>query len=319
MSKISIVIPCYNAQGYIGKCLNALVKQSYKDFEVIIIDDCSDDDTVSVVTEWAAQCDLSIKVITNEINLGPSLSRYKGAMSSVSEWVTFCDSDDWYEPNFLEKMIQMAEKHNCDIVFCGYQSIIGDRVIEHPLGEISRCMIPHDALYINVDALWRTFVKRDIYVNTPQPDIRNGEDMAVIPLLIQSASKVGLLNDVLYNYYIRPGSVSLCPSDKMIDSLVESFEHIHKYMNNIFYNEKEYLGVRNMIYGCLLNLFKFSYNTKKARSILQNFEKFYPNWSRNPMLSQMPIFKRCYVWCAKHRLYILMWLLSKAHTIMIKF
>ena len=318
MAKVSIIIPCYNAQDYICKCLDSLLGQTFRDFEVILVNDCSKDNTIKVAEEWIRNHNLSVHLISNKKNSGPSLSRYYGAKFSQSEWVAFCDSDDWYESEFLEKMMTKAQQEQCELVFCGYRNVIGNKFDNHPLGVRPLVLSPKEALYMNVDSLCMTIVKRTIYINTPQPDIRNGEDMALVPLLIQGATQVGVLNDVLYNYYIRPGSASLSPSEKMIDSLVKSFEHINVNLSDKFQSEKEYLGIRNLLYGCLLNLFKYSYNTKKASKIIEDFEKDYPLWAKNKKISDLPIFKRVYVWSCKYRLYWIMWILSMVHSIMLK-
>ena len=318
MAKISIIIPCYNAQGYICKCLDALMNQMYKDFDVILVNDCSNDDTLRVASEWVLRHRLKVKITTNEKNSGPSLSRYNGAKLSQSKWISFCDSDDWYEPEFLQKMVAKAENDHCEVVFCGYRNVIGNRLDNHPLGDKELIMSPKDAMYMDVDSLCMTLVRRDIYIQTPQPDIPNGEDMALVPLLIQGANKVGVLNDVLYNYYIRLGSASLNPSDTMIDSLLKSFNHINQNLNNCYYSEKEFLGIRNMIYGCILNLFKYSYNTKRAELIIKEFEKDYPKWSSNYMISRLPLFKRVFVKCAAKRYFLIMLLISRFHSFLLK-
>lgn len=318
MAKISIIIPCFNAEKYICRCLNGLLMQTYKDFDVVLVNDCSKDATVKTVKEWLRKYELNIQILTNKVNRGPSLSRYNGAKQIHSEWVAFCDSDDWFEPEFLERMIAKAQKDKCDMVFCGYRNVIGSKLDNHPLGDKDLVLTPMEAMCKNVNSLCMTLVKRDIYISTPQPDIRNGEDMALIPLMIQRVRNVGILSDVLYNYYIRPGSASQSPSNKMVESLIKSFDFIHHNLESSYYFEKEFLGIRNLVYGCLLNLFKYSYNTSKANSILRDFEKVYPNWINNKMLDQLSVFKRIYVWCAYHRLYFVMWVLSRIHSLMLK-
>lgn len=318
MAKVSIVIPCYNARDYITKCLDSLTRQSFKDFDVFLVNDCSTDDTEAIIKEYVKKSLLDIHYIQNTVNSGPSLSRYYGAKASTSEWVTFCDSDDWYEDAFLAHMIAQAENEKCDIVFCGYQNVIGEKIDKHPLSDETKTYKAREAMYLNVDSLCMTLVKRSIYVATPQPDLRNGEDLALVPLLIQGATKVGVLFEVLYNYYIRPGSASLSPNEKMIDSLIKSFKHIDTYLTEQFTEEKEYLGIRNLIYGALLNLFKYSYNTTKADLILSDFETKFPSWEKNKGISTLPLFKRVYVKCAKHRLYFMLFILSRFHSFMLK-
>lgn len=318
MQKISVIIPCYNAHDFIIKCLDSLLMQTFKDFEVIIVNDCSDDDTVQIANDWAEHHNLIVQVISNERNSGPSISRVKGAELSQSEWVAFCDSDDWYEPDFLEKMYDKAQRDRCELIFCGYRNVIGKKLDSHALTKEDLVLTPQKAMYLNVDSLCMALVKRKIFIGAPLLDIRYGEDMALVPILIQSANSVGVLNDVLYNYRIRQGSASLCPSNIMIDSLVKSFNYINTYLDNKYKFEKEYLGIRNLIYGSLLNLFKYSYDKKKANELINEFEEDFPFWGKSKTLMRLPLFKRIYVVCAKYRLYFIMYMLSHLHSIMLK-
>lgn len=318
MAKVSIVVPCYNAQNYIVRCLDSLENQTYKDFDIIIVNDCSTDNTIDIINEWNKDNKLTIKLISNTSNLGPSLSRYYGVVQSNSEWIAFCDSDDWFENCFLETMIDKVEFDNSDIIFCGYQNIIGDYIDRHPLSTEPLLLSPQSALILNADSLCITLVRKSIYLNVPQPNFRNGEDMAIIPLLIQKSKSVSVIPEIMYNYFIRTGSASLTPNDRMIDSLIKSYEHIKAHISNNYFIEMEYIGIRNLVYGCLLNLFKYSFDTKKAEYIITLFEKDFPDWINNTYISKLPLFKRFFVMCAKRRCFFFLYLLSHIHSFFLK-
>lgn len=318
MANISIIIPCYNAQQYILNCLNSFLNQTFKDFDIILIDDCSSDNTIEVVQNWKEQHQFHLSIIVNEVNLGPSKSRFIGASASTSEWLAFCDSDDWYETTFLHDMLYKANVDNCDIVFCGYQNIIGNKKDIHLLKTISHTLSPKEAMSLNVDSLCMSIIKRSIFVSIPHLDVRYGEDMALIPLLICNSQRIGIISEALYNYNIRPGSASLSPSEIMIKSLIKSFSHINTYADNTYFDEKEYLGIRNLIYGSLLNLFKYSYNVSFANSILDDFEVDYPNWYCNKYINKLPYFKQLYILCAKNRFFFMLFILSKIHSLMLR-
>ena len=101
MSKISVIIPCYNAEKYIKKCFDGLEKQIFKEFDVIVIDDFSTDNSLNILYKIKQKSKLKIKVIEMKQNVGPGEARNVGIKASDSEYLAFCDSDDYYEENFL--------------------------------------------------------------------------------------------------------------------------------------------------------------------------------------------------------------------------
>lgn len=108
MATISVIIPCYNAGEYIEKTLRALEQQTLQDFEVIAVDDCSSDNTAEVIRTIAAGSNLQITLLQNEVNSGPALSRNRAIDASCAEFVCFCDSDDWYEEDYLQLMYEKS-------------------------------------------------------------------------------------------------------------------------------------------------------------------------------------------------------------------
>ena len=120
---VSIIIPCYNAQKFIGRCLSTLERQTYKNIEVVVVDDCSSDKSFETISNLKEQLNLKIIVEKNKENLGPSLTRQKGVSISTGDYICFCDSDDWYDDIFVERMLSTLIKNNSDIVFCGYKVV----------------------------------------------------------------------------------------------------------------------------------------------------------------------------------------------------
>ena len=108
MAVISVIIPCYQAAAYIEKALRALEQQTFQDFDVILVDDCSADNTAEVIRAFAESSSLNITLLRNEVNSGPGASRNRAIAHSQAEFLCFCDSDDWYEPDYLQCMYKKA-------------------------------------------------------------------------------------------------------------------------------------------------------------------------------------------------------------------
>lgn len=115
MPKISIIVPVYKAEKYITDCILSLQRQSIKDIEIILVDDCGGDNSIFIV-EKLAKFDKRIKIIYHQENLGPMMARYDGVLKSEGDYITFCDSDDTLPHDALEKLLNKAIISGADIV-----------------------------------------------------------------------------------------------------------------------------------------------------------------------------------------------------------
>lgn len=302
MTHISVIIPCYNAAGYIANCLEKLEQQSYQEFEVVIIDDCSSDNTINVVRTFAEKSRLQIKLISNEKNLGPGASRNRGIQSSKAEYVCFCDSDDWYDPDYLELMVAASRNGEADMILCNSCKVTKKGKTEIRLfSGMSSSASAKQVLSLGLDSLCNLMVRRSIAAEVPQPKLYNGEDMAVIPLMIMRCSAFGFVEKCIYNYFCRSGSLSLSAHVGMIDVLERSFQYIIDHQQPGFEKEIEYIGMKNLVYGGLLSYFKAGKDSVPAKLMLERFEEKYPNWYSNLYKGNLPLFKKVFLFFAKLR------------------
>lgn len=116
MKKISIIIPVYQAENYICRCVDSILSQIYSNLEIILVDDGSTDKSCEICDQYAKK-DNRIKVI-HQVNSGVSVARNRGLDICSGEYVTFVDSDDFIEPNMYEEMMKNAEEYHCDVVMC---------------------------------------------------------------------------------------------------------------------------------------------------------------------------------------------------------
>lgn len=124
---ISIVIPAYNASGHIGETLDSVKKQTYTNWEIILVNDCSTDHTVNLVKQFAEQVSSTIKVITNETNSGVSVSRNVAVANASGSWLALLDSDDVWLPNHLETLVnEVVKESGLNIVYSGFQAFLDD-------------------------------------------------------------------------------------------------------------------------------------------------------------------------------------------------
>ena len=316
---VTIVIPCYNVAKYIKRCIDSLVGQSFQKFKVILVDDKSTDDTYQYLLQLQATSGLDIMVLQNSCNSGPAVSRNKVILEADTKYITFCDSDDWYEPDFLKTMVSLLEDNAADMAFCGYKVVdehgnSQSRPVYNRSGLISR----EEAFCLDADSLCMLMVKTDIMKDTLLPDLRNGEDVATVPLLMAKANRYAATVSCLYNYFRRSDSASERPTMKAVESLVCSYQYVQKNFPDKYIKEKEFLGIKNLLYSTIITLFSCSNNRHMAKSLLQEFEDIYPNWKNNPYIASLRGYKKIVLQFLYYRFFLGVKFISFVRLIMVK-
>lgn len=315
-NRVSVIIPCYNAAGYIAKCVEALARQTFGDFLAIFVDDCSTDSTVDAIEEAAESAGLNYLVIKNDHNCGPGQSRANGLAVATTKWVCFCDSDDWYDDGFIERMLGNVEDTGANVGICGYR-VVGERgVVDCAPAAESRLLTASEALRLDVDSLCVLIVDRNSFRGIEMPDIRNGEDMCVVPALLSRAEGCYVDSACLYNYLRRSDSASERPTLAAVDSLLESFRCLRESIADGFEEELEFIGVKNCVYAIFITLFTVGYYPKKAAEILDSFEKVYPNWRENELIGTLPGYKRLVIGLVGKRRFAVLRLIALARGLM---
>lgn len=316
MCNVSVIIPCYNVENKISKCLDSLSHQTVRNFEVIFVDDCSTDNTVDKINRFRIDSDLDIKLLKLESNSGPGIARNEGIKIAAGEYLCFCDSDDRYAYDFIEKMYNSCSQ-GCDLVIC-------NMILEkngHCISNRSRSIKPSDIpelLAYNDGSLCNIMFHRSLFNDLKLPSIYHGEDMAIVPLLISKANKFDYIDESLYYYQVNNDSLSNTASKKTCDELLESFKFLKDNINAEFYDELEFCGIKNVLYGYTLNAFKARLAIKQIKQVIKDFEINYPKWYRNQYIKVLGLAKRLYLMCVRFNFLFLVRLYSKTHEFLLK-
>ena len=235
MSLVSIIIPTYNTEKYIEKCIQSVLEQTYTDYEIIIVDDCSTDNSMDVVARFK---DPRIKVIKNEINRGPSYSRNRGIQLSKGDFIALLDSDDWWTPNRLEVMMDFIESHHADVLF--------DNVLYIREGEekpyttyyqfkgitVDKAQQVTPEYFVNNDlGILKAIIRKEIIMDHSiqyEESITYGEDFIFYLEIITRTTKVWLLKEGYYYYLSREGSLVknfFALSEECLKATEEILEH----------------------------------------------------------------------------------------------
>lgn len=210
--KVSIIVPVYNAEKNLHKCLNSIVNQSYSNLEIILINDGSSDNSGAICDEFAEN-DSRIKVIHQE-NSGPSSARNNGIEQATGQYIQFVDADDFPTPDMTK---QLVNSYNQDIqlVICGYQSINSElesveRFVPHIIGTLEKqdFLNSFGELYkqIIIPSIWNKLYITDLIKLNKihfHNDLRLGEDLLFNLSYFKTCLKVCIINDILYHYKVE--------------------------------------------------------------------------------------------------------------------
>lgn len=203
---ISIIVPVYKVEQYLDRCLNTIVNQTYKNLEIILVDDGSPDNCPQMCDEWAKK-DNRIKVIHIE-NDGVANARNQGIAMASGELIGFVDSDDYIEPTMFEHLYDNLIKHNSDISVCGYQ-INEEADVDENVKSISQL----DALKLicsgdyKYGMLWNKLYRKALFNGVEIPRFVCCEDLTANYYLFKKARKIVESDKKLYHYYQNENSV----------------------------------------------------------------------------------------------------------------
>ena len=296
--KISIIIPIYNVEAYLDKCISSILHQTYKNLEIILVDDGSPDSCGTICDKYA-KIDNRINVIHKK-NGGLSDARNAGLKIATGEWITFVDSDDWLESNSLEHMISLANKYHADLIIGGTKKIKGNNCIMqiYTISEEQTIMNTEQAIcdfFINRWASWARLYKSNIHKNVFFPVGEINEDEAIVLTILEKCTKIIRTSKIVYNYRFRPESITTtsfhpkkldwCKHCKQnLDYITNKYPDLiplarKRYisslmwaLNNITYNTKEFKipieKIRQELKNnlCFLNGFSFK---ERFRAFLQ--------------------------------------------------
>ena len=218
---ISVIIPVYGVEKYISQCLDSVINQSYKNLEIIVVNDGTKDRSAEIAREYA-QKDNRIKVYDYE-NGGLSVARNRGLELAKGEYISFLDSDDWLHPDFYKKLADALETNNADIAKCSFIEI--DTATEKiKCFQGSKIKEADFGLYFSKGILWivvwNALYKREIVTGVLYPAGVNFEDNYASGMYIFKAGRVVELQDALYYYRRNLSGLSKEIKKRPFDSLI---------------------------------------------------------------------------------------------------
>ncbi|MGP5029609.1 glycosyltransferase family 2 protein [Corynebacterium casei] len=230
MSLVSVIVPVYNVAEFVDSCLKSLLGQTYKDIEIVVVDDGSTDNTPEVCSEMSRR-DPRIRVI-NQSNRGVSAARNKGVSEARGEYVCFVDGDDIAHPKMVERLVRSLESAHADVACAGYERFTSHYVPVDLPHESASCTFSAQAacselLYQRIpNGPWAKLFPRVVLADVPfLESLRLGEDLLMNFDVFSRSAQVVVLEEPLYGYRQREGSTmrTVRTSDRRL--VVEQLEH----------------------------------------------------------------------------------------------
>lgn len=280
---ISIILPVHNTSPYLEECLNSILNQSFKDYELICVDDGSSDNSYEILKKYE-------KIITNckvihQENQGVATARNLGLKNVTGDYIVFIDSDDYIKPNYLEKLYNEICRTNSDVVICNFYRYYENSNLKLPVilkkssgiysnYDILKSLIPDNLIH---SYLWNKLWKKELFDNLEFPNIKY-EDISIMCYLFYKAKKVSIIDDALYYYRIRKTSIVRNYSISTQNDYVKSYGFIRLFLKekDLFHKYKlsfTLLSIKVFLVMSFINIFLIK-DYKNIKITFENFNLF---------------------------------------------
>ena len=293
MKKVSIIIPVYNTEKYLKKCLNSVVKQTYKNIEIIIVNDGSPDNSQNIIDKFKQQYPKLIKSFIKK-NGGLSDARNYGIEKATGNYIAFLDSDDYVEQDCYEKMINKAEEKDFDLVVCDFKNIYdtrqvqGNSNIKNDLYEKETIKKVFKDIY---PVAWNKLYKKSLLEKV---QFKTGvwyEDVEFLYRLLPEIHSIGVVKEPLINYVHRDGAITKT-FDERLYNYVDNWNGLLEYYkkNNLlkkYYKEFEYAYVRYLYATFIKQATNYSDYKEYLKAVdiaIKNVKTNFPHYRKNKLL-----------------------------------
>lgn len=285
---ISIIIPCYNTEKYIRKCLDSVLNSTFKDIEIIAIDDGSHDSTYEILKEYKEKD--SRMIISTKKNTGQANTRNIAINMSKGEYLFFLDSDDYIDLGMLEKLYNKASE-GYDIVVGDAKGVNNDDNVIAIINYNNYSNNEIENYIINSSGPCWKLIRKNIIVNNNLYFYEGHiyEDIAIVPAWGLFTKKIAHVSGTYYYYLIRNNStMNQLSYNKKLEDIFYSLEYLTKIFKNQYENELEFIYIDHLLHAASLRFYKFN-KCDMLNKIIKIMKKKYPNWNKNKYYKRMNI------------------------------
>ena len=292
---VSVIVPVYNVDKYLSNCLESLVNQTFRDIEIICINDCSTDKSLAILKQYASK-DKRIRIINLEKNGGVSNARNIGIAQSKGEYLSFIDSDDTVDLDFFEKLSVKAKISNADIVKANIRECLINGKMQFDIFKTNEKIrnLKGRLFFFTYFycAIYKKSMIRKNHISF-STKLTNGEDGLFLVKTVIEADNIELIDNTYYNYRRRLGSANsdILP-DKALRSLIKAYDLVLNIVNKNYY-DKGYLNIyffyidntvknifrtdnKELKLICIDKIFNYIKKSKNKKELLNTLNTNYP-------------------------------------------
>lgn len=203
-TKISVITTVYNVGSYLNKAIDSVLCQTFEDWEMLLINDCSTDNSLEIIKSYD---DSRLRLINNEVNVGAGVSRQIGIDNAQGEFIIFLDGDDWLNDECLEKLYNSAIEEDADIVNCWLHKHNSHNLFKFQ--GLNKFLKEEFTTYLG-----NKLIRRSLFEKTHYSPLRLFEDINTLYRLLHLSKKTIKIEYVGYNYNIRPNSLTTTPNQQ---------------------------------------------------------------------------------------------------------
>ena len=310
---ISVVVPVYNVEAYLNACVQSVLAQSYKNFELILVNDGSTDQSGGLCDRLAGT-DPRIRVI-HQANGGLGAARNTGLEAAKGEWLFFLDSDDCIEPEALALTLQAGERYGAELVIFGFRSVSeSGKALQTFLDPLPMNQLltteTHPALLLAAPVAWNKLYRRSLFLDhgIRYPGRVWYEDIRTTPKLLIESKAVVCIPEILHRYLLRAGSITKNVHADRNREILEAFEDLNGTFQRLgkwerYHKELEYLTVLHVFITASVRVLRID----PGHALLGQFSNYlttvFPDYRKNPYLSGLGRNKRLILRLLAHRHY----------------
>lgn len=278
--KVSVIVPVYNVEKYLEKCLDSLVNQDFSDYEIIIVNDGSPDNSQKIIDKYVKKYDF-IKSFIKE-NGGLSSARNYGIDKSCGNYLAFVDSDDYVDKNFLKELYSAITKDKSDIAVCEFSYLFEDG---RSIRSYSNLKYTDDSLkkYLLTPPMAPIrLIKKDLFKSLKFKEGIYYEDLELCPKLAKYAKKVSFVDLSLYNYLMRDSSIMHQKEfNKKLYDIYTVLDSNYDCLYKDFPMEIEYMYIIHLLRTATLRFLDYKEGRWEVSKIVNIMKEKFPNWKKN--------------------------------------
>ena len=296
MKKISIIIPVWGVEQYIGKCLDSLVNQKLEDVEIIVVNDGSPDNSQKIIDEYVKKYPDKVKSYIKE-NGGQGSARNYGIEVSTGEYIAFVDSDDFVELDMFEKMYKKAKKDKSDIVVCGSYNVSEDYSKKEKDVFVNNYDTDLENVLFGKMAVWNKIYKRNIIIDNKITFKEKVwyEDLAFTLKAIINSSKFSFINEAFYDYLIRQGSTMNNSNIERNLEILQAFDDVLEYIQQTkkqkYMEMIEFLAIDHIYVSAIVRVLRAEADNKLKREVINKLinymEEKFPDFKENKYINTL--------------------------------